>query len=160
MHNFISLPKVNLSDWHLLADNKLTHLPQVLYNTHQCAGSSLVQVMACRLIGTKPFPEPQLAYYQLDSWEHISVKFESEFYPFHSRKCKWMCHLPKWRRRAFCLCLPNCFGIITNSTHNTRQCCELILCSRLNNMKYFPPRHGNPLWLLLQYFAIHYQNQY
>ena len=30
--------------------------------------------MACRLFGTKPLPEPMLAYCQLDSWEHILVK--------------------------------------------------------------------------------------
>ena len=39
-------------------------------------GSSLVQVMACRLFGAKPLPEPMMAYCQLDSWEQISVKFE------------------------------------------------------------------------------------
>ena len=30
---------------------------------------SLVQVMACRLFGAKPLPEPMLAYCQLDTWE-------------------------------------------------------------------------------------------
>ena len=66
----------------------------------QWTGSALVQVMACRLYGTKPLPEPMLAYCQLDSWEQISAKFESEFYHFHSRKCIWNCRLPKWR--PFC----------------------------------------------------------
>ena len=66
----------------------------------QWTGSSLLQVMACRLFGAKPLPEPMLIYCQLDSWEHISVKFESEFYHFHSRKCSWKCRLPKWR--PFC----------------------------------------------------------
>ena len=28
--------------------------------------------MACRLVGTKPSPEPMLAYCQLDPWEQIS----------------------------------------------------------------------------------------
>ena len=41
-----------------------------------------------------------LAYCQLNSWEHISVKFESEFYHFHSRKFIWKCCLPKWQQ--FC----------------------------------------------------------
>ena len=49
----------------------------------QWTRSALVQVMACRLFGAKPLPEPMLAYCQLDSWEQISVKFESEFYHFH-----------------------------------------------------------------------------
>ena len=50
-------------------------------------GSSLVQVMACLLFGAKPLPEPMLAYCWLDSWEHNWMKFESEFYHFHSRRC-------------------------------------------------------------------------
>ena len=32
-------------------------------------GSTLVQVMACRLFGAKPLPEPMLPYCQLDPWE-------------------------------------------------------------------------------------------
>ena len=52
----------------------------------QWIGSALVQIMACHLFGAKPLPQPVLAYCQLDSWEHISMKFESEFYHFHSRK--------------------------------------------------------------------------
>ena len=41
----------------------------------QWTGPSLVQVMACRLFGAKPLPEPMLAYCQLDSKEQTSVKF-------------------------------------------------------------------------------------
>ena len=63
----------------------------------QWIGSSLVQVMACHLFGAKLLREPVLAYWQLHSWRQISVKFESEFYHFHSRKCIWNCRLPKWR---------------------------------------------------------------
>ena len=70
----------------------LSHLPQC-----QLIGSSLVQVMACRLFGAKPLPEPMLAFHQLDSRKQISVKFESEFCHFHSRKFIWKCRLPKWR---------------------------------------------------------------
>ena len=44
--------------------------------------SALAQVMAWCLFGTKPLPEPMLAYCQLNSWEQISMKFESEFYHF------------------------------------------------------------------------------
>ena len=53
--------------------------------------------------------KPNLAYSQLSTWKQISVKFESEFYHFHSRKCIWNCRLPKWRpycpggRRVLCL---------------------------------------------------------
>ena len=67
---------------------------------HQWTGSALVQVMGCCLFGAKPLPEPVLAYSQLDYREQISVKFESEFYHFHSRKCIWNCRLPIWR--PFC----------------------------------------------------------
>ena len=42
--------------------------------------------MACHLLSAKPLPEPMLSYFQLDSWEQISVKFESKFCHFHSRK--------------------------------------------------------------------------
>ena len=52
--------------------------------------------MACRLFGAKPLPKPILAYCQLDSWEQISVKFQSEYCHLHSRKCFWKCRLPKW----------------------------------------------------------------
>ena len=48
------------------------------------------------LVRAKPLSEPMLVYCQLDPWEQVSVKFESEFYPFHSRKCIWKCRLPKW----------------------------------------------------------------
>ena len=45
--------------------------------------SALVQVMACRLFGAKPLPEPMLAYYQLYPQEQISVKFQSKYKTFH-----------------------------------------------------------------------------
>ena len=63
-------------------------------------GSTLVQIMACRLFGAKPLSKPILAYCKLESWGHISVKFESELYDFHSLKCNWKYRQPKWR--PFC----------------------------------------------------------
>ena len=81
-----------------LEKRKLTH-PSAAY-MRQWTGSALVHIMACRLFGAKPLPEPMLAYCQLDSREQISVKFESEFYHFHSRKCIWNFRLPKCR--PFC----------------------------------------------------------
>ena len=68
--------------------------------TRQWTGSAFVQVIACRLFGAKPLPEPMLANCQMDSWEQISVKLESEFYHFQSRKCILKCRLPEWR--PFC----------------------------------------------------------
>ena len=76
---------------------------------------ALVQVMAWRLFGAMPLPEPMLGYYQLDSWEQVSVKFESEFYHSHSRKCICNCRLPKWR--PFCprrdeITIPRGYGVL------------------------------------------------
>ena len=62
----------------------------------QWTGSALVQVMTCCLFGARSLLEPMLTYCQLDSCEQISVKFESEFYHSHSRKCISNCRLPKW----------------------------------------------------------------
>ena len=41
----------------------------------QWTGWTLVQVMACHLLGAKPLPEPMLTYCQLDPKEQTSVKF-------------------------------------------------------------------------------------
>ena len=70
----------------------------------QWTGSALFQVMACRLFGAKPLPEPMLVYCQLDSWEKNSVKLESEFYHVHSRKCIRNRYemIPKFVARSFC----------------------------------------------------------
>ena len=48
--------------------------PSAIY-MRQWTGPSLVQVMACRLFGAKPLPEPMLVYCPLDPWEQVSVKF-------------------------------------------------------------------------------------
>ena len=50
---------------------------------------TIVQIMACRLFGTKPLSEPMLPYCQLDPNEHILVKFYQDFKSFHLRKCTW-----------------------------------------------------------------------
>ena len=47
-------------------------------SARQWTGSALVQIMACRLIRTKPLPEPILTYCQLDPQEQTSVKFIHE----------------------------------------------------------------------------------
>ena len=43
--------------------------------------------------GVKPLSEPILGYYWLVLWEQISVKFESEFLHFYSRKHVWKYHM-------------------------------------------------------------------
>ena len=60
---------------------------------YQWIWSSLVQIMACRLDGAKPLSEPMLTYSQLGHKEHNSVKYQSKFEHFHSRKCIWKCRL-------------------------------------------------------------------
>ena len=63
----------------------------------QWIGTALVQIMGCRQFGTNPLSKPMLVYCQLDSWDQISVKLESEFSHFHSQKCIWKkFRLPKW----------------------------------------------------------------
>ena len=56
---------------------------------HRWTGSTLVQVMACRLFGTKPLPEPMQTLCQLDPQEQTSVKFESKCKIFHWWYCIW-----------------------------------------------------------------------
>ena len=50
------------------------------------AGLSLVQVTACRLLGTKPSPEPVTTYCQWDHQNQISRRFLSEYNHKHRRK--------------------------------------------------------------------------
>ena len=91
-----------------VSDNGHTHPCFALINSsppsaacmHQRTRLELVKVMACRLFGAKPLPEPMLDYCQPDSYEQISVNFKSELYHFHSKNCIWNCRLPKWR--PFC----------------------------------------------------------
>ena len=54
---------------------------------------SLVQIMACRPVGAKPLSEPMLEYCRFHLWERTSVKSESKFIYFHSRKCISICGL-------------------------------------------------------------------
>ena len=86
--------------WVKIAPGIFNSSPPSATYMHQWSEPSLVQVMACCLFDAKPLPERMIAYCQLDSWEQISVKFESEFYHFHSRRCIWKCCVPKWR--PFC----------------------------------------------------------
>ena len=65
---------VNPAEWRIYASVKFT---------------SLVQIMACRLFGTKPLSEPMLDCYWLARWEQTSVKFKSNYEDFCSRKCIW-----------------------------------------------------------------------
>ena len=82
------------------AKNSLNVSPPSAAHIYQWTGSTLVQIMACHLFGAKLLSKPMLGYCQLGSWEQVSVKFESEFYHFHSRKGIWKFCLPRWQ--PFC----------------------------------------------------------
>ena len=60
--------------------------PSSVYK-RQWIESALVQIMACRIFGTKPLSKAMLTYCQLDSNEQTSMKVEARYKPFHSRKC-------------------------------------------------------------------------
>ena len=62
--------------------------------------SALVQVTACRLAGTKPLPEPMLAYCQLDPEEQTSMKFKIKTYNFSFMKMHLKMLSAKWQ--PFC----------------------------------------------------------
>ena len=67
--------------------------------------SSLVQIMACRLVDAKPLSEPLLYNCQLDLWEQTSVKLYLKFKHFHSRKCIWKCRLENISHFASAQCV-------------------------------------------------------
>ena len=48
------------------SDTTLNSSPPSAAYMHQLIGSSLVQIMVCRLFGTKPLSKPMLGYCQLD----------------------------------------------------------------------------------------------
>ena len=56
----------------------LTCLPLVPHICISELAPHLVQVMACRVFGPKPLPEPILPYFQLDPWKQTSVKFDTK----------------------------------------------------------------------------------
>ena len=65
----------------------------------ECNIPTLVQIMACRMFGTKPLCEPMLPYCQLDPKEHISMKFYSKFKIFIHGNTPNM----SAKRQPFCL---------------------------------------------------------
>ena len=78
--------------------------PSDAYKRH-CTRPSLVQIMAYRLLGTKPLSKPMLAYCY--HCEHISMKFYSNQSNFHStkwfRKCRCKISAILFRYRCVCM---------------------------------------------------------
>ena len=60
---------------------------------HQGTGLALVQIMACRMFGTKPLLETTLTYCQLDPQEQSSGKYEAKYEILYSWKCTWECRM-------------------------------------------------------------------
>ena len=77
---------------------KLSSSPPSPAYMRRWTGSALLQMMACRLDGTKPLSESILIYCQLDPKECISIKFYLKFKYFHSRKM----HLNKYFHSRKC----------------------------------------------------------
>ena len=89
-------PKISIDCvWCALIDPlaKLNNVISSLHSTayiHWWSMSALVEAIVCHLFGTKPLPEPVLAYCQL---EQTSMAFESKCKIFHPWKCIWKCRL-------------------------------------------------------------------
>ena len=104
----LKLPEANI----FRAQHDSTHIPPCSAAfMRQWTWSSLVPVMACRLFGAKPLPAPMLAYIQLDSREHNSVKGRVRI-----RKSK---SDEKWNDRF----VNDAYGVILH------RCCTSKLCS-------------------------------
>ena len=69
----------------------LNSSPPIAAYMYQWTGSSLVEIMACRLYGAKPLSEPMQQNCRVDPSKQILVKFESKYKTFHSWKCIWNC---------------------------------------------------------------------
>ena len=74
--------------WSLFLNDSIltTRLSSKGANLRQWIGSALVQIIACRLFGTKPLSKPMLGYCRLDPQKQTSVKFESKYKTFRSQK--------------------------------------------------------------------------
>ena len=70
---------------------------------------SLVEIMSCRLFGTKPSAEPKLACCQLEPTGQISVKIWIKINTFSYKKINFEISLAKWR--PFCLSQPECVNV-------------------------------------------------
>ena len=69
--------------------------PSDAYMRHW-SGSTLVQVMACRLLGAKPLPEPMLAYCLLSSLGTNFNEILIEIQPFSFKKMRLKMSSAKW----------------------------------------------------------------
>ena len=73
-----------LNNWHL---ETLWTLVTHVYNMCWWTGLSLVHVMACCLCGAWQSLELMMADCEVVLWEQTSIKLESKYICFHTRKC-------------------------------------------------------------------------
>ena len=80
----------------------------------QRTGSALVQILACRLVGAKPLPEPMRMHCQLGPSEQTSVKFGNTNFSF--RKMYLKMSYGKWW--PFCLGVEESNGWLVHGWKN------------------------------------------
>ena len=150
--------------WHLQGNSSklliFNSSPLSATYMHQWISLALVHIMACRLFGIKPLSIVMLGYYQLDRQKQTSVKFEFEFYHFHSRKCIWICCLPEWQ--PFC---PGGDELIYNNNgpngHFFYVCGDLMMRRGMQPIIMLPDGdlrvvlHLVPLWILTIWGSVH-----
>ena len=76
--------------------SELTHLPLVLHICVSELGHHWFRYWPVAYSVPSHYLNQCWFIVKWDSWEQISVKFVSEFYHFHPRKCIWKCCLQKW----------------------------------------------------------------
>ena len=84
-------------------------------------GSTLIRVMVCSFIGTKPLLVSMITYCQLGSQEWLTVESESRYNHFHSEKCIWKC------------CLQNVSHFVQASMHKKIKRCNVVIISNASS---------------------------
>ena len=83
--------------WNPLGDHNLFNSsPTSDAYMGQWIGSALIQIMACRLVATKPLSNPMLGYFQLDSCEQTSEKYWSKYTTVPFTKMHMKISFAKW----------------------------------------------------------------
>ena len=83
--------------------------------------SSWIQVLACRLLGTKPLPTSMLMSCELGTQEQTTTKYELKYVNISFKKMHWQCRLQNssvfaWPQRVYSILHYNVCRM--NSSHN------------------------------------------
>ena len=150
--------QLNISDWLSWYAIKscflLNSSPLSASYSRQWTWSALVQVMACRLFGAKPLPEPMLAYCQLDSWELKSWNLKRDLYIF----IQWNALENAFAELAVILSRPHCHKALYSRPYS----CDILyddedsMCLSLLSSVIVESKHNeNILTFLCEYFSSH-----